>query len=161
MKTRYRYAILPLALAALAACESQAEREADALEDQVEMQAEASAVAAGGAIAALGLTEAQLLEADLVTATGADLGDVQQIRRSSSGTVDGLLVEIEDSNPDRYVMVPLDGLATQPDGDDIDIQTAMTAAELAALPDAEMMPAAATPAPAAAPAPAATPATQQ
>jgi hypothetical protein len=142
-----RYAILPLALAALAACESQAEREADAIEDQVEEQAEASAVAANGAVAALGLTEAQLLEADIVAADGTDLGDVEQVRRSTSGTVDGLLVEVEDSDPDRYVVVPLDGLTTSATGDDdIDIQTTMTAAEIEALPDAKMTPVGATPA---------------
>src|SRR5690606_22800573 len=100
------YAALPFALAALAACDSQAEREADRVEDQVEQQAEASAVAAGNAVAALGLTEAQLLEADLVAADGTDLGDVEQVRRDSAGAVEGLLVEVEDSNPDRYVVVP-------------------------------------------------------
>ena len=146
MTTIARYAILPLACAALAACESQAEREADAIEDQVEQTAEASAIAAGGAIAALGLTEAQLLEADIMAADGTDLGDVEQVRRDASGTVDGLLIEVEDSNPDRYVVVPLDGLTTRADGDDMDIQAAMTAAEIEALPDAKMMPATATPA---------------
>lgn len=146
MKITARHAILPLALTALAACESQAEREADAIEDQVEQQAEASAVAAGGAIAALGLTEAQLLEADIVAADGTDLGDVEQVRRNSSGTVGGLLIEVEDSNPDRYVVVPLDGLTTRADGDDMDIQAAMTAAEIAALPDAKVTPVGAAPA---------------
>lgn len=137
MKLVARYAALPLALAALAACDSQAEREEEAVEDRVEEQAEASAVAANGAIAALGLTEARLLEADLVTADGTDLGDVEQVRRNSSGTVDGLLIEVEDSDPDRYVVVPLDGLTTRTDGDDVDIQTTMTAADIAALPDAD------------------------
>ncbi len=146
MTTIARYAVLPLACAALAACESQAEREADAIEDQVEQNAEASAVAAGGAIAALGLTEARLLEADLVAADGTDLGDVEQVRRDASGTVDGLLIEVEDSDPDRYVVVPLDGLTTRADGDDMDIQAAMTAAEIEALPDAKIAPATATPA---------------
>jgi len=146
MTTIARYAILPLACAALAACESQAEREADAIEDQVEQTAEASAIAAGGAIAALGLTEAQLLEADIMAADGTDLGDVEQVRRDASGTVDGLLIEVEDSNPDRYVVVPLDGLTTRADGDDMDIQAAMTAAEIEALPDAKITPATATPA---------------
>lgn len=136
--TLIRYAALPFAVAALAACDSQAEREADRVEDQVEQQAEASAVAAGNAVAALGLTEAQLLEADLVAADGTDLGDVEQVRRDATGEVDGLLVEIEDSDPDRYVVVPIDGLTPESTGDDVDLSTAMAAAELAALPDAEM-----------------------
>lgn len=132
------YAALPFALAALAACDSQAEREADRVEDQVEQQTEASAVAAGNAVAALGLTEAQLLEADLVAADGTDLGDVEQVRRDSAGAVEGLLVEVEDSNPDRYVVVPIDGLTPKTMGDDVDLSTTMTAAQLADLPDADM-----------------------
>jgi hypothetical protein len=133
-----RFAALPILVCALGACQSQAERQADATEDRIEQQAQTSAAAAGSAIAALGLSEAQLLDADLVTASGADLGDVEQVRRGASGAVDGLLIEIEDSNPDRYVMIPLDGLTTRPDGDDIDVQTTMTAQELAALPDATL-----------------------
>lgn len=124
------------ALASLSACESAAEREADATEDRIEQQADASAAAAGSATAALGLTETQLLEADLVAADGSDLGDVEQVRRNAAGTVDGLLVEIEGDDPDRYVLVPIDGLTTRGNGDDIDLQTARTAADLTAMPDA-------------------------
>ncbi len=127
-----------LALAALAACDSQAERDADRLEDQVERDARASAAASGDAEAALGLTERQLLDADLLATDGTELGDVEQVRRDASGAVTGLLIEIEDSNPDRFVLIPLDGLTTRPDGNDIDLVTAMTAAELAALPDADL-----------------------
>ena len=119
-------------------CPSEAEREADATEDRIEQQADASAAAAGGAIAALGLTETQLLDADLVAADGTDLGDVEQVRRDASGAVSGLLVEVEDSNPDRYVVVPLTGLTTVARGDDTDLQATMTAADLAALPDAAL-----------------------
>lgn len=125
-----------LSLVGLTACESAAEREADATEDRVEQQADASAAAAGSAAAALGLTETQLLEADLVDADGTDLGDVEQVRRSASGTVESLLVAIENSDPDRYVLVPLNGLRTRVDGDDTDLETTMTAADLTAMPDA-------------------------
>ncbi len=130
--------IAPVLALALAACESQVEQEADAVEDAVERQADASAAAAGSAIAALGLTEAQLLDADLVGSDGTDFGDVEQVRRDAAGTVEALLVELDDTDPDRYVLVPLAGLTTRPDGDDIDVQTAMTRADLDALPDAEM-----------------------
>lgn len=133
-----RYAVLPLAFAALTACESQAERQADAAQDRVERQAEQSAAAAGDTVAALGLTERQLLDADLVTATGVDLGDIEQIRRDSAGVVTGLLVEIEDSNPDRFVVVPITGLTLRVDGNDRDVQTTMTAQDLAKLPDATL-----------------------
>ncbi len=141
------FALLPILALSLAACESQAEKEADAVEDAVEQSADASAAAAGSAIAALGMTEAQLLDADLVTPTGDDLGDVEQVRRGADGTVEGLLVELDDTDPDRWVVVPIAGLTARADGADMDVQTAMTAAELAALPDAQMtMPVAPTPA---------------
>jgi hypothetical protein len=128
----------PLIALALAACGSGADREADAVEDRIEEQAQANAAAAGNAVAALGLTERQLLDADLVTADGQDLGDIEQVRRGSDNAVSGLLVEIEDSNPDRYVVVPLAGLTTRASGNDTDLQTTMTAAELKALPDAQL-----------------------
>lgn len=148
-----RFAALPVLVCALAACDSEAERQADATEDRIEQQAETSAAAAGSAIAALGLTEAQLLDADLVAADGTDLGDVEQVRRGATGTVDGLLVSIDNTDPDRYVVVPLAGLTTLTSGDDTDVQTSMTAADLAALPDAQLDAAAGvTPAPATTPA---------
>lgn len=114
-----------LALATLSACESAAEKHADA-----------STTTARTAPAALGLSEAQLLEADLVTADGTELGDVEQVRRSASGTVESLLIEIENSDPERYVLVPLNGLRTRVDGDDTDLQTTLTTADLMAMPDA-------------------------
>ena len=100
----------------------------------------------GSAVAALGLTEAQLIEADLVTADGTDLGDVEQVRRGADGMVEGLLVSIEDSDPDRYVVVPLAGLTTRLRGGDTDLQTTMIAQDLAALPDASLDAGAAEPA---------------
>lgn len=132
--------ILPLAVAALAACGSEAERQEDATEDQIEQQAEQSAMAAGDEEAALGLTERELLDADLVSEDGTELGDVEQVRRDASGAVTALLVEVEDSDPDRYVEVPLTGLTVREGGiiNDTDLQTSMTAQDLAAMPDASM-----------------------
>ena len=92
--TRAPIAILTLATLALSACESETERQADATEDRIEQQAAQSATAAGDEIAALGLTERQLLDADLVTRDGIELGDVEQVRRDSSGDVTALLVEV-------------------------------------------------------------------
>lgn len=140
------YALVPLAAASLAACESQAERDADAAEDQIEQRADASAAAAGSAIAALGLTEAQLLDADLIAADGSDLGDIEEVRRDASGVVEGLLIEVEDSNPDRYVVIPVDGLTTRAVDDDIDLATTITMAEIEAMPDADLTQIGATPA---------------
>lgn len=110
----------------------------DAAEDKVERDAEASAVAAGPADVALGLSEAQLLDADLRGPNGVELGDVVQIVRGADGKVDRLLIEIEDSNPDRFVHVPIAGLATIPRGDDTDLSTSMTRAQLMALPEVKL-----------------------
>lgn len=135
---RAPFAIVPLAALALAACESEAEQQAELTEDRIEQQAEQSAAAAGDQIAALGLTERQLLDAELVAPDGAELGDVEQVRRDAAGVVTGLLVEIEDSEPDRYVEVPLDGLSVTEGGvlSDANLRTDMTPQDLAAMPDA-------------------------
>lgn len=135
---RAPFAIVPLAALALAACESEVEQQADLTEDRIEQQAEQSAAAAGDQIAALGLTERQLLDAELVAPDGTELGDVEQVRRDAAGAVTGLLVEIEDSEPDRYVEVPLDGLSVTEGGvlSDANVRTDMTAQDLAAMPDA-------------------------
>lgn len=138
--TRPIFAILPFAALALSACESEAEQQADATGDRIEQQADQSAAAAGDEIAALGMTERQLLDADLVAADGRELGDVEQVRRDASGAVVALLVEVEDSEPDRFVEIPLDGLTATAGGivDDTDVQTTMTAQDLAAMPDASL-----------------------
>ncbi len=130
--------IVPLAALTLAACEVEAEQQADMTEDRIEQQAEQSAAVAGDQIAALGLTERQLLDAELVAPDGTELGDVEQVRRDGAGAVTGLLIEIEDSDPDRYVEVPLDGLSVTEGRmlSDANLQTKMTAQDLAAMPDA-------------------------
>ena len=139
MKNR-KLALVALAAstAMLAACgDTAAEQEQDRLEDQVEMQADQSAVAAGNEEAALGMTEAQLIDADLVTADGTELGEIETVRRDDAGMVSGLLVELE-GTPDRWVEIPMADLTTRADGSDMDVQTSMTAEDLAALLDADM-----------------------
>lgn len=126
-----RHFILLIASSALlAACSDPNE----AAEDKLEKSAETSATVAGPVPAALGLSEAQLLDADLVAADGTDLGDVAKVLRGPDGKVDRLLVEIEGTNPDRYVHVPILGLKTRVQGGDTDLESTMTRAELAALP---------------------------
>lgn len=126
-----RHFILLIASSALlAACSDPNE----AAEDKLEKSAETSATVAGAVPAALGLSEAQLLDADLVAADGTDLGDVAKVLRGPDGKVDRLLVEIEGTNPDRYVHVPILGLKTRVQGGDTDLESTMTRAELAALP---------------------------
>ena len=128
----------PLLLLASAALVGACSDRNDAAEDKLERSAENSAAAAGPAPAALGLSEAQLLDAELVGAGGIELGDVAQVLRGADGRVDRLLVEIEDSNPDRYVHVPIAGLKPVVRGTDTDLSTTMTKAQLAALPEVKL-----------------------
>ena len=88
--------------------------------------------------AALGLSEAQLLDADIVGADGKDLGDVSQVLRGTDDKVDRLLVELDGIGPDRYVHVPVQGLKVVVRGDDTDLQTSMTKADLDALPEVKL-----------------------
>lgn len=118
----------------LAACDSRQE----ASEDKMERAAETSATVAGPLPAALGLSEAQLLDADIVGADGKDLGDVSQVLRGADDKVDRLLVELDGVGPDRYVHVPVQGLKVVVRGDDTDLQTSMTKAELDALPEVKL-----------------------
>jgi outer membrane receptor protein involved in Fe transport len=120
--------LILLALPLLAACNDKQ----DQAEDKLERAAETSAKTAGPIPAALGLSEAELLEADLVGVTGEDLGDVAQVVRDTNGRVDRLLIEI-DGIGDRYVHIPITGLKTVVDGDDTDLVTPMSKADLAAL----------------------------
>ena len=126
--------ILASSTALLSACADKNE----AAEEKLERAAETSATVAGSVPAALGLTETQLLDAELVGADGQELGDVAQVLRDASNKVDRLLVEIEDSNPDRFVAVPVAGLTTVAAGDDTDLATSMSREQLAALPDAQL-----------------------
>lgn len=122
--------ILASSAALLAACDSAEDR----AEDKFEADAKASAIASGNTAAALGLTEAQLLNADLYGASKVELGDVARVLRNSQGEVDRLVVEIEDSNPDKYVEVPISGLTTIKRGGDIDLSSEMTLEQFSALP---------------------------
>lgn len=126
--------VIALSTACLSACADKNE----AAEDRLEKAAETSARVAGPLPAALGLSEAQLLDAELLDGKGTELGDVAQILRGPDGKVDRLLVEIEDSHPDRYVHVPITGLETRVAGDDTDLATTMTKADLAALPEVKL-----------------------
>lgn len=126
--------LLGCSAALLTACAN----ENEAAEDKLERSAETSATVAGPVPAALGLSEAQLLDADLIGPDGHEMGDVAQVVRGPDDKVDRLLVEIEDSNPDRYVHIPVLGLKTAVKGDDTDLVTTMTKADIAALPEVKL-----------------------
>lgn len=110
----------------------------EAAADRMEDNAEANAAAAGPTPVALGLSEAQLLDANLVGANNVELGDVNSLVRGPSGAVEGLVVEVEDSNPERHVQVPITGLTVVTRGTDTDLSTTMTREQLAALPEAKL-----------------------
>lgn len=84
---------------------------------------------------ALGLTMGQLSEAEILNANGIEIAEVERVITNSSGAVTKLLVEIEDSNPDRYVELALDGLTPAQQGDDWDLQSTLTKEDLMALPE--------------------------
>ena len=130
MKTMLITLALPVSL--LAACSDDPQEVA---QDQMEASAEQSAVAAGPQVAALGLTELQLLDADVFGVAGEELGEVQQIVRNPAGEVTALLVEIEDSSPDRFVELPLTGMTVMQRGNDADISATMTRDQLMAMPE--------------------------
>ncbi|MHA4835668.1 PRC-barrel domain containing protein [Sphingopyxis sp. MSC1_008] len=135
MKQNMRIFILATCSAALlAACNDKNE----VAEDKLERAAETSATVAGPLPAALGLSEAQLLEADIVGADGKELGDVSQVLRGADDKVDRLLVELDGIGPDRYVHVPVQGLKPVVRGTDTDLETSMTKADLAALPEVKL-----------------------
>jgi hypothetical protein len=121
----------PLCL--LAACSDKNE----AAEERLEKASETSATVAGPVPAALGLSEAQLLDADLVNINGKELGEVAQVLRDSDQKVDRLLVELEGPG-DRYVHVPILGLKPVVKGSDTDLQTTMTKERLVALPEVKL-----------------------
>jgi hypothetical protein len=118
----------------LAACNNTDADNAGTAVERQQGAAPAATAAGRGAVIALGLTERQLLDADLVDASGVELGDVEGVARGADGKVDRLLVEIEDSDPDKYVHVPIAGLTTRQDRDDWYVVTTMTRQELNALP---------------------------
>lgn len=92
----------------------------------------ATPAAPAGAMA-WGLTAAQLEEADLVSPTGADLGDVQRVDVDGAGVITGLIIEPTGAG-ERWVRLSLDGLKTKADGDGHDIVADMTLEQLKAMP---------------------------
>lgn len=89
-----------------------------------------------GGVVALGMTEAQLLDADLKDAAGKDLGDVEGLVRDAAGAVTHLVVKVDNTTPERLVQVPVTGLQMVQNGDDRDIGSTLTHAQLIALPTA-------------------------
>lgn len=92
---------------------------------------------ASGPGTAFGLTIRQIEEADLVDARGADLGDVHRAETDASGNIVDVVIEIADTDPDRFVRLPLTRLTAVADGDEWDLRAATSRDELIALPQVE------------------------
>ena len=97
--------------------------------------AETATPAAGWDRVALGLREAQLIGADLLAIDNVEVGEIKSLLAGPDGRVDRFLIELDDTDPDRFVEVPVQGLTVLTRGADIDIVSTMTAAQIAALPE--------------------------
>lgn len=115
------------AAALLAACSP-----APSAENPDEATSDAASAPAGPT--ALGLTEAQLEGADIITPRGVDLGEVQRVDVDSSGVITGLIVEPKGEGGPRWVRIPLDGLTPVKEGADYDLEANMTLEQLKAMP---------------------------
>ena len=117
----------------LAACSEQKKEPAPPAEPAAVAPAPSVASPTRDEPMALGLTVAQLEDADLLAVNGSDLGDVERVDVDSAGKVTGLI--IAPTGPgERWVRLPLTGLTIKKDGDDHDVVTTMTWEEVKALP---------------------------
>ena len=126
---------LALALFALGAC---SDNEPDAVQTTAAgttqaVSETAAQTAATSAALALGMTRDELEDADLLSATETDLGDVETLVLDAGGQVTAFVVELEGPG-DPKVVVPLDQVTSMRRGDDVDLTTTLTAAQLQALP---------------------------
>lgn len=96
--------------------------------DQTAHAAEAQAAAA------LGLTRKELEDADIVSPTGVDLGDVESLVIDARNNVTHLVVEVQ-GRDEVKVLLPIGQVSVhvQADGDK-DLKTALAVNELLALP---------------------------
>jgi hypothetical protein len=92
---------------------------------------------ASGPGTAFGLTTRQIEDAGLVDVTGKDLGDIHRVETDASGNIDAVIVEIDDTDPDRFVRLPLTRLTAVADGDGWNLRAATSRAELIELPQVE------------------------
>jgi hypothetical protein len=135
------------AAAFVAGCNNQAATTSAAIETATETPSPTS-TATGWDRVALGLREQQLLSARLLGIDGGELGAIKGLLTGADGRVDRLLVDVEKSDPARFVAVPVQGLTVLTRGARIDVVSTMTVAQLAALPDVPAPTPAPTPTPA-------------
>lgn len=92
---------------------------------------------------ALGLTMQQLADADILDASGQDIGEVERVETDAQGNVTMLIVEVDDTEPDVFVQLPLDNLTAVMQGDDYGLQGDLDRDALLNMEKAGMQPAAA------------------
>lgn len=124
--------LLAASAASLAACAD--DETAGTVEQPSAPAAQTAPAQTAATDGALGYTRAQLLDADLRDASGAELGEVEAVITDETGAIVALAVEVEGPDPDPVVRVPLAGLTTVTAVDDRDLQTTMTTEQLRALP---------------------------
>lgn len=134
MKTLFAAASAAALLAACSQPPAKPDKTPEASPDAASAPTMAGAPAAAAGVMALGLTVAQLEDADIITPAGVDLGDVQRVDVDASGAVTGLIIEPAGEGGPRWVRIPLDGLTTRKEGDDYDLVSTMTLVQLKALP---------------------------
>lgn len=130
-------AIVALSMAGLVAC---SDRDDDVVQPPApgaapEAVTETRAdTALTSAAVAMGMTRQELEDADVLSADNTDLGDVETLVLDAAGTLTGVVVELEGPGDPR-VVVPVEQLTsvTSADGSK-DLTTALTAAQLQALP---------------------------
>lgn len=91
--------------------------------------------AATSAAVAFGMTRGELEDADLLSSTNTDLGDVETLVLDASGALTHLVVELEGPG-DVKVLVPVDQVRSvaRNNGADKDLTTDLTLQQLEALP---------------------------
>lgn len=92
---------------------------------------------ASGPGTAFGLTTGQIEDAGLVDVAGNRLGDIHRVETDASGNIDAVIVEIADTDPDRFVRLPLTRLTAVADGDEWNLRAVTSRAELIGLPQVE------------------------
>ena len=134
MTTRLLTAAAAIALLGVAACSDRDDNVVQAPEGMTPTEQTAEPVPGdvGANVTALGMNRDELEDADLVSAEGEDLGDVEAIIIDDTGAVTGFAIDLEGS--DRDVVIALDQVTALDRDGDKDLQTALTAQELGALP---------------------------
>ena len=134
MKTLFAAASAAALLASCSQPPAKPDKTPEASPDAASAPTMAGAPAAAPGAMALGLTVAQLEDADLITPAGVDLGDVQRVDMDAAGVITGLIIEPEGEGGPHWVRVSLEGLTPRKEGDAYDLVSTMTLAQLKALP---------------------------